>query len=55
MFYFLIPALMSYKTILIAAAVLVLNLLTNVSPIIPVVASAIAGILLKAREGRAGK
>ena len=48
-------SLIDLPTILIAAAVLVLNLLTNVSPIISVVASAAAGILLKAREGKAGK
>lgn len=48
-------SLLDLPTILIAAVVLVLNLTTNLSPIILVVVSAAAGIIVKIREGRAAK
>ena len=48
-------SLIDLPTILIAAAVLVLNIFTDISPIIAVVVSAVLGILLKYRKGGAAK
>ena len=48
-------SLIDLPTILIAAVILILNLFTTLSPVILVVASAVAGLLLKMREGRAAK
>ncbi|MBE5997390.1 MAG: chromate transporter [Lachnospiraceae bacterium] len=48
-------SLLDLPTCLIAAAVLALNLLTDLSPVILVVASAAAGIFLKWKEGRDAK
>ena len=44
-------AVKDYKAVLIFAAVLALSLLTNITPVVPILAAAVAGILIKAVGG----
>ncbi len=44
-------AVKDYKAVLLFVAVLALSLLTDITPVVPVVASAVAGILIKAVGG----
>ena len=46
-------SLVDLPTILIAAAVLLVNLFLNVSPVICVIVSAAAGVLIRNAQGRA--
>ena len=44
-------AVKDYKAVLIFVAVLALSLLTNITPVVPILAAAVAGILIKAVGG----
>ena len=44
-------AVKDYKAALIFAAVLALSLLTDITPVVPILAAAVAGILIKAVGG----
>ena len=44
-------AVKDYKAVLIFAVVLALSLLTNITPVVPILAAAVAGILIKAVGG----